>query len=134
MSDLTDIDVDSPMTDAELRMVREFLGLTTRWLAEHFGVAERTVHRWESGDTPVPDDVREEMERLEAVTAATVTATIEALHDVRDVEIQTYRTDRDYRRHHPEQPWPASWHRAVVARVAQEVPGLVVTYWTPRDD
>lgn len=25
-------------------------------------------------------------------------------------------------------PYPASWHRAIIARVAHEVPGLSITY------
>lgn len=63
--------------------------------------------------------------------AAAVDATIGALMDQPDPAVLTYRSDADYRAHHPEQSWPASWHRAVVARVAQEVPGLAIEYWTP---
>lgn len=135
------------MTAAELRVVREYLGLTTRWLADHLGVAERSVHRWESGEWPVPGGVSVEVERLEAATADRVGAAVEACHDARDPAILTYRTDQLYRRHHPHVgpgaypgprlgsrpvvavPWPAAWHRAVVARVAQGVPGLVIDYW-----
>lgn len=40
----------------------------------------------------------------------------------------TYRSDADYHRAHPQARYPASWHRAVVARVAQEVPGLSIVY------
>ena len=32
------------MSGAELRCLREWLGLTTRWLADHLGVAERSIH------------------------------------------------------------------------------------------
>lgn len=128
---LDEVTLDEPMTAAELRVVREFLGLTTRWLAEHLEVAERTVHRWEDGTSVVPDGVRVEVERLEEATAQVVSAAIAACNDMRDPAILTYRTDADYRRHHPEQPWEARWHRAVVARVAQEVPGLEISYWAP---
>lgn len=126
-------DQDDPMAAAELRVVREYLGLTTRWLADHLAVAERSIHRWESGDPryPIPDRVRLHVEQLEARTADVVTATVDACNDARDPAILTYRTDQDYRVHHPEQPWPASWHRAVAARVAQEVPGLAIEYWRP---
>lgn len=119
-----------PMTDAELRVVREWLGLTTRWLAEHLGFAERTVHRWESGTSVIPDGVRLAVEQLEATTAVVVGAAVQACNDARDPTILTYRTDQEYRAHHPEQSWPASWHRAVVARVAHQVPGLVIGYWS----
>lgn len=121
------------MTAAELRVVREHLGLTKRWLAEHLGVRERTVDRWEEGSSPVPDGVRVEIERLEQVTAEHVGAAVAGCNDARDPALVTYRTDAEYRRHHPEQTWPASWHRAVCARVAQEVPGLVIDYWSAAD-
>lgn len=119
------------MTGAELKVVREWLGLTTRWLADHLDVAERTVHRWEMGVSPIPEGVRVEVEKLEARTAEIVSAAVDACNDARDPALLTYRTDEDYHAHHPEQPWPASWHRALVARVAHEVPGLVIDYWGP---
>lgn len=122
---------DERMAGAELRVVREHLGLTTRWLAEHLGVQERTVHRWEADVSPIPDGVRCAVEDLEARTAEVVSAAAAACLDTPDPAILTYRTDADYREHHPEQPWSASWHRAVTARVAREVPGLVVGWWRP---
>jgi len=133
---------DEPMTAAELRVTREFLGLTTRWLAEHLDVAERTIHRWEGGTQRVPVWARLAVEQLETDTAAVVAAAVAACEDARDPGLITYRTDSEYRHHHPgvgpvpvdgvsPTPWPASWHRALAARVAHEVPGLAMTYWTP---
>jgi hypothetical protein len=119
------------MTAAEFRVVREFLGLTLSWLAEHFKVNERTVPRWESGESPVPAGVAAELKALDAQTANTVTLAINACKNMRGPALRTYRTDADYRAHHPEFEFPASWHRAFVARVAQEVPGLVIDYWQP---
>lgn len=119
------------MTAAELKVVREYLGLTTRWLAEHLHVAERSIHRWEMGASPIPEGVRLAVEQLEADTANVITAAVNACNDAVDPAILTYRTDEEYRTHHPEQAWPASWHRGVVARVAQEVPGLAIDYWGP---
>jgi hypothetical protein len=40
----------------------------------------------------------------------------------------TYRCDMDYQAAYPDTSWPASWQRAVTARVAQEVPGLVIRH------
>jgi hypothetical protein len=42
--------------------------------------------------------------------------------------VYVYRSDEEYHAAHPEVPFPASWHRAVVARIAQEVPGLAIAY------
>lgn len=119
------------MSAAEFRVVREWLGLTTRWLAEHLDVAERTVHRWESGQSPIPEGVERTMGYLEDQAADLVAVAVRACNDQRDPALLTYRTDEDYHAHHPEQPWPATWHRAFVARVAHEVPGLAIDYWAP---
>ncbi|MFJ5099395.1 helix-turn-helix transcriptional regulator [Streptomyces sp. NPDC088557] len=121
------------MTDAEFRVVREFLGLTPEWLAEHLNVSNRTIRHWEAGTYAIPDGVRLEMESLGEHAAGVVGGVVAQLLDVPDPGVLTYRTDAEYRAAHPEAGLPASWHRAVVARVAQEVPGLAVAY-TPKED
>lgn len=119
---------DERMSAAELRVVREHLGLTTRWVAARLDVQERTVHRWESGESPIPDGVRMQVEAWKDDTAQSATVGVAALLDARDPVVVTYRTDIDYLAHEPAGGWCASWHRAVVARVAQEVPGLRIGY------
>ena len=119
----------SPMSGAELRCLREWLGLTTRWLADHLGVAERSVHRWESGIREVPEGVAAEVLRLSEITYGVLNGLTDQLLDVPEPGVYTYMSDADYRSHHPEQDWPASWHRALCARLADEVPGLRITYW-----
>ncbi|WP_433460676.1 helix-turn-helix domain-containing protein [Micromonospora sp. CA-248212] len=129
-TDPTDMPEDERMTDAEFRVVREHLGLTGDWLAGHLGVSARTVRHWEQGKYPIPDGVRLAMEGLEAETAQFVTAIVGTLlaSNETDLVVLTYRSDADYRAAHPDLDWPASWHRAVVARVAQEVPALSIAY------
>ncbi|WP_018223844.1 helix-turn-helix domain-containing protein [Salinispora pacifica] len=119
---------DERMTDAEFRVVREHLGLTGDWLAAHLGVSPRTVRHWEQGKYPIPDGVRLAIEDLERRTAEFVGGVVEKLLDVPDPAVPTYRSDAEYRAAHPEVEFPASWHRAVVARIAQEVPGLRIGY------
>ncbi len=112
------------MTPAELRVVRESLGLTARWLAEQAGVKELTVARWES-TYRVPDDVAALIEGLEAEQASQVAQYVAASMDVPEPTLSTYRVDADV----PDSyPYPASFHRAVVALVAKEVPGLGIEY------
>lgn len=123
--------VDERMTDAEFRVVREYLGLTGDWLAGHLGVASRTVRSWEAGKYPIPDGVRLAIEELEARTGEFVSRLIEQLLDIPDPVVITYRSDEEYRAAHPEIEFPASWHRAVVARIAQEVPALGIAYARP---
>lgn len=124
------------MSAAEFRVLREFLGLTTRWMAEHLDVAERTVHRWEDGTSPIPLGVQVEVRELAAFTGRIVDGWVAAHSRPRvNRAMQTYRTDTDY--HATHQPgggsWSASWHRAMTARVAERVPGLDIEYWAPRD-
>ncbi|WP_399553864.1 DUF1870 family protein (plasmid) [Streptomyces anulatus] len=131
MTDYTDPDGmpdDERMTDAEFRIVRDWLGLTGDWLAAHLNVSPRTVRHWEQGKYAIPDGVRLELERLEAQTGEFVGNAIAALLDVPEPGVLTYRTDTEYHTAHPEVPFPASWHRAAVARIAQEVPGLAIAY------
>ncbi|HEX6518290.1 MAG TPA: DUF1870 family protein [Nocardioidaceae bacterium] len=119
---------DERMTPAELRVVREFLGLTPEWLAGHLGVSARTVRHWEAGKYGIPDGVRLEIEDLEARTAQFVAGCAGQLMDLPDPGVVVYRTDEEYRAAHPGVGFPASWHRACVARIAQEVPALAIVY------
>ncbi|GHE31780.1 hypothetical protein GCM10017673_38170 [Streptosporangium violaceochromogenes] len=122
---------DERMTPAEFRVVREFLGLTGDWLAEHLKVSPRTVRHWEQGKYPIPDGVRLAIEDLEARTGEFIGACVEQLLDLPDPTVVTYQWDAEYRAANPGSPFSASWHRAVVARIAQEVPGLSIVYPGP---
>jgi transcriptional regulator with XRE-family HTH domain len=119
---------DERMTPAEFKVVREFLGLTGDWLAAHLGVSARTVRHWEQGKYAIPDGVRLELEDLERRTGEFVGGIVEKLMDLPDPGVITYRDDAEYKAAHPDAEFPASWHRAVVARVAQEVPGLSIAF------
>lgn len=127
-ADPPDMPEDERMTPAEFRVVREFLGLTGDWLAAHLHVSPRTVRHWEAGTYPIPDGVRLAIEDLETQTGEFVGGCVDKLMDLPDPVVVTYRSDMEYRAASPEVPFPASWHRAVVARIAQEVPGLSITY------
>lgn len=119
---------DERMTDAEFRVVREHLGLSGDWLAQHLQVNPRNVRAWEYGEKPIPDRIRLEMEDLERRTGEFIGGCVEQLLDLPEPGIVTYRNDAEYHAAHPEIPFPASWHRAVVARIAQEVPALAIVY------
>lgn len=121
----------STMSDAEFRCLRDWLGLTVAWLAGHLGVAERSVHRWEAGTQRVPEGVSAELLRLSEVSDGVLDRLVDALTDAPDPAVLTYRTDADYRLDCPDVEWPASWHRAVCARLAAELPGLRIEYRQP---
>lgn len=117
-----------PMSAAEFRCLREWLGLTTRWLADKLDVAERTVHRWEADVSPIPAGVADALLALSEQTYGILNTAIDEMLDLPDPAIATYRTDEEFAAAQPEAGWPASWHRALCARVADEVPGLRITY------
>ena len=119
---------DERMTAAEFKVVREFLGLTGDWLAAHLEVSPRTVRHWEQGKYAIPDGVRLQIESLEARTGAFVGGLVAELMDLPEPGVITYRDDAEYQGAKPDAEFPASWHRAVIARVAQEVPGLSIAY------
>lgn len=123
------IPADEIMTPAELHVIREFLGLDLDDLARILSINERTARRWQNGTTPIPDRIREEIEAIEAVATHLIDLGITALNDARDPTALVYRTDAEYWAAHPDgHPYPARFHRAVVARIAHEVPGLSVIY------
>lgn len=116
------------MTDAAFRTIREFLGLTGDWLAAHLDVSPRTVRHWEQGKYPIPDGVRQAVEALKDYTADCIGAYVTTLIGLPDPSVYVYRTDEQMRAASLEFDMPASWHRAVIARVALEVPALQITY------
>ncbi|MGW5353384.1 helix-turn-helix domain-containing protein [Streptomyces sp. NPDC004031] len=124
-------DATAPMSDAEFRVLRESLGLTGDWLADHLGVSSRTVRHWEQGKYDIPLGVARALRALETETAAAaadLTAEMTEAYATGPVpEVTVYRTDEDYLATNPTPRRTASWHRAMVARVAQQTT-VVVTY------
>jgi DNA-binding XRE family transcriptional regulator len=116
------------MTAAEFRVVRESLGLAQDWLAGHVGVPTATIEAWERGGERIPGVVRAALGDLERLTGEFVGKAVADLAGLPEPGIVTYRDDAEYRAAHPESGYPAAWHRAVVARVAQEIPGLSIAY------
>lgn len=116
-----------PMTGGELQTVREWLGLTTESLAGLLGVRHDTVRRWESGRDRVPARVREEIERVEADTAAAVTDLATTLAREPDPVVVVYRTDADLHAARPDLAHlTARWWRHVVARAMTDVDDVAV--------
>lgn len=103
------------MTPAEFKTLRESLGLTTAWLADRFNVSERSVQRWDNGDSPVPDAIAGELLDIEDCAEERADDALEQLraHDGAEIEYQVPRVDEDV----PNASFPASFYRAVAARV-----------------
>jgi hypothetical protein len=116
------------MTPAAFKTTREMLGLSDGWLADHLGVSSRTVRNWEAGKYPIPHGVAVEVGSLKRETQAEVGRLVAALHGKPAPRLATYRNDTDFQAANPGSKFPASWHRAVVARVALQVPAVGIDY------
>lgn len=130
------------MTGAELRTLRETMGISVVWLAQNtqerrehrHGVNRRSVTMWETGDVPVPDDVAQMILSIRINWLTWIQACIEtALESINeasnslgsppaDIDIYRYKTDHDLWVAHPGfQGLPATHHAAGIARVKDAI-------------
>ena len=101
------------MSAAEFVCQRELLGLSIVWLAENLGVTKRTIYRWENGTHPIPDWAADRIRLYVKNTQDVIgKVAVQVMKDPSIPFLTTYRED-----------WgtemPASWHRLVMARVAE---------------
>jgi transcriptional regulator with XRE-family HTH domain len=88
------------MTAAELKTLREALGLPVAWVAVKSGVQRRTVEYWEAGRMRVPEDVAALLTTLDRQFDRAADEALAVAHEQRDkhgqpetVELKRYRTD-----------------------------------------
>jgi len=113
------------MTPAELKTIRESLGLTAQWIADHAGVKLRTAQYWEAGRMAVPDDVVAMLGRIDQMLNSTVEQAVTHIDDMSDqhsepsdVVLLRYRTDADLWRFRPDmKSLPTTTHAAMLARL-----------------
>lgn len=115
------------MSAAELRVIRERLGLTPEWCAHALGVAERSFTRWEAGANSVPDGVAETVHGWQEAADRAVEDAITDLDRQAEPVMLTYRTNAGYHAATGEK-WPASYHRAIAGRVAEGIDDLAIDY------
>jgi DNA-binding transcriptional regulator YiaG len=152
---------DPPMTAAHFRVLREDLALTTKWLAEHFGVGHRIVGAWDRAERQYaavePDPAvhattprRGRPKREYGIPAARAAAMHELEATARQQAdelatqlrvqgaagrpvVRTYRTDAEYQEHDGG-PYSAAWHRALVGRAVEAHDGPVtILYVTDQE-
>lgn len=146
------------MTSAEFKTVRESLGLTAQWIAEHCpnrdggrGVQLRSVQYWEAGRTAVPADVADWLVGIEAGISQAVAqalAVVAKAPPVGFVALVRYRTDADLWQFRQDfRPLPAACHamllgrlraalaeREVLSRIVFMEPDQYVTWLAGRTD
>lgn len=124
------------MTAAEFRIAREHLGVTGEWLGVRLGVTGRTIRRWESGAQPIP---RHSAESVQAEIDTQDEFVADVVNQLRDYPAPdehgqqwatVYPDDAELQSAWPHIWYPASWHRAALARAAQQIPLLRLRYPT----
>ena len=114
------------MTSAELKTLRESLGLPVQWLAERANVQRRTVEYWEAGRSKVPDDVAELLLKLDAQFAEATRQALAVVDEQTAKQGQPPETVRLYRYRDDAALWearpdmrdlPVTAHAALLARV-----------------
>lgn len=114
------------MTPAELKTIRESLGLPVQWLAERANVQRRTVEYWEAGRSPVPADVAALILQIDAQFAEATRQALAVVDEQTEKQGQPPETVRLYRYRDDAELWaarpdmrglPVTAHAALLARV-----------------
>ena len=115
------------LTAAEFRCLHDFLGLPVSWIAQYLNVSGDDVLGWGMGHSPVPTTAAVEIQSIAKMTADLVDQL--ARERQWGGSLTTYRTDEAFRIADPfGLNYPASWHRAVAARVADRSVDVRIEY------
>jgi len=117
------------MTPAELKTLRESLGLSVRWCAQENGINQRSWRYWESGTFKIPQDAIEWITSLSTLADSTAKKAIESILEQKDrpeeVMLIQYKTDKEMWELKPEMRYfPASYHAAILAKTQSELKKL----------
>lgn len=106
------------LTPAEFKCLRASLGLTTKWLADRWGVAEFSVKRWERARM-LPEEFSEDMLGLRRRFLDEVDQGKACVAD----SISVPRTDRD-----TDLGFPSAWWQLIAWRVHEETGQMILFY------
>ena len=112
------------MTPETFRVIREGLGLSQYEMSQRLAVQQRTVQRWEAGDTPVPPGIVAELDQLRQLAADEVSENIKLFGGDDPKPPPMLAIEPGER---------AGWQRAIAWRTLLEVPGLRIER-LPADD
>ncbi|MDD3757721.1 MAG: DUF1870 family protein [Advenella sp.] len=123
------------MTPAEMKTIRESLGLSAQWVANQAGVKLRTVQYWESGRNAVPDDVAQMLIGIDGQLWGIVAQAVDQIRQAADeagalpeqLDLIRYRKDEDLWHFQPEfSPLPATCHAMLLSRLIREIEPLKI--------
>lgn len=117
------------MNGAELKTIRESLGLSLQWLANKAGVTHRSAAYWEAG-SKIPDDVIKLVLSLEKSVNDAVANALMSIIDVSEsqqslperIVLVRYRTDEDLWRFRKDMAdLPTTFHAAILYKLRTEI-------------
>jgi transcriptional regulator with XRE-family HTH domain len=120
------------MNGAELKTIRESLGLSLQWLADKASVSHRSAAYWEAG-AKIPNDVIKLILSLEkSVNNAVANALISIIDATENqqglpdrIVLVRYKTDQDLWRFRKDMAgFPASYHASILYRLRTEITKL----------
>lgn len=118
------------MTSAELKTIRESLGLPIQWVADQARVQLRTAQYWESGRNQVPADVANMLSDLDEKLWSAVAEVLKQVQSLADqsgampeqIALIRYRNDADLWTFRPDfRPMPVGTHAALLSRVRRKL-------------
>ena len=117
-----------PMNSPTFRAIREYLGLPASWCADRFDVQERTIRKWDQGESLIPAGVAASMYEIARQTSEFVDQQALLLRGDHPPVFDLPRTPRDLAGMTPVNDFPLDWWRSVGARLVEQVPGLVLDW------
>lgn len=111
------------MTPAEFKTLREHLQLTTRWLAERWGVSEVSVQRWER-NRDAPESLQQELLEMQVDAQRLIEAGISREYGT----IEIPRTDAESLGE-----YPAAFYRMCAQAISKETGAMIVYRPKPLD-
>ena len=107
------------MNAAELKTLRESLGLTAQWLADAVNVNLRTVQYWESGrNNKIPEDVQNVIYDLDRFISSEIESEVDRLNDIQSITLERFRDEAAMIASKPEfKGLPVTAHAMYVARL-----------------
>lgn len=125
------------MTGAELKVMREALGVSIRWCCYFFkqselSISERMWRHWETDKGRPPLYLKEDIEQLINIQAQVVNNGVQAAleciraNEVDKIVLYQYKTDLDLWERHPDDTFkkfklPVAFHSQILFLVKQEL-------------
>lgn len=120
------------MSNAQFRATREMLGLAPEAVAQLWAVNPRTIQRWEHGAAPIPAGIADLLNELILKARTRVGVLVKKMQarepSRRYLILSPDEMDSSRAAREDIRTMPRGWYRAIVARVADQVPGTKIFY------